>query len=110
MVKFEVHWKDVLPSKTRRGIRTIAKLRLVETKVEIATLDDLPEAIVADVDFTDNKYHDMFLAEAREVMAPKFVELYGPELAGGFGDAMYISEYARELLQECIDAYMKKRG
>lgn len=110
MAKFKVEWRDVRPSKTHRGIRTFAALRLVENNAQIAELDDLPEAIVAHVVFEDDKYRTLFLEEARAAMTPKFVERYGAEMAAGFGEEMFISEYARELLEECINAYMRENG
>lgn len=108
MSKFECKVSDSTRAMSRRGLRVWGKIRLAGGGPVVATLDDRPEAIVADVHFEDKSYRTLFLAEAKEEMRDKMISSYGEEMVAGFGEEMWISEYARQLSEQADEAHNAK--
>jgi hypothetical protein len=94
---FKINANDITYVTTHRGVNAFAPIR-DEEGLEVGSIDDKAEAIVASVRFITPAVQAKFLEAATE-WAPTTVS-----------EEMRISEYARYLLAEAEDAYLATLG
>jgi hypothetical protein len=78
-------------TETRRGVNATAKF--LREGQRIGTINDFAERIVTDVFFNTEQERSAFSAEARRIL----VSVFGK---ADHSDSAYISEYARQLLEQ----------
>lgn len=83
---------------TRRGVNATAKI--LRGGKPIATLYDVAEDIVAQVEFTTHAEHDAFLAKAVKLDWPEYVRK---------SDSFLVSEYARKIVADAESEYEQQR-
>ena len=93
--KFKVDALTFKYKKTRRGVAATCKILDLEGN-HVATLNDKPESIVAEVEFFHNDTAREFLCEAHTNLSPDSW-VYSRT---NNNDSVWVSEYARQITME----------
>jgi hypothetical protein len=96
---FKINANDITYVTTHRGVNASAPIRDDEG-LEVGSLEDRAEAIVASVRFITPEVRAAFLAEARN-------QPHEPAAVTG-SDEYLVSQYARKLLEDAEEELLKK--
>lgn len=88
---FKINANDIIYTRTRRGINATAPIRDA-SGLQVGSIEDRAESIVAPVSFKKPETRAAFLAEARN-------QPHEPTAVTG-SDEYLVSEYARKLLED----------